>query len=200
VYFEKDGWLFKGNKTMSNLKEAQIDMLLLYMKDDIESEGNTPGTVRFDFTIDKGEDYLAFQEKTELTSEEIQKAIKVSYSRGYIKHPSVSGGKEIYSLTTEGQGRAISIEMAKNYKEKPPQKTVSIGSIHGPTQIGDYNTQNVGGVFEHIITKIDETEAPEKEKEKAKGLLRKALEHPITSAVIGASVGTLITKLGGGKS
>jgi len=183
---------------MSNTKDEQIEMLLTYMKDEIESKGGTPGTVNFDFNVDKGEDYLAFQEQTKLTSDKIQKVLKVSYSRDYIKHPFNKVG--IYSLTTEGHGRAISNEMAKNYKEKPPQQTVSIGSIHGPTQIGDYNTQNIEGVFEHIITKIEKTKAPEKEKEKAKGLLRKALEHPITSSIIGSSVGALIAKLGGGHS
>lgn len=142
---------------------------------------------------------LRLKEKTKLTSDEIQEALNISYSRGYIKRSSLSE-VGIYRLTTEGQGRAISIEMAKNYKEKPPQKTVSIGAIHGPTQIGDYNTQNIEGVFEHIITKIEKAEAPEKEKETAKGLLRKALEHPITSSIIGASVGALIAKLGGGNS
>jgi hypothetical protein len=123
---------------MSNTKDEQIDMLLTYMKDEIESKGCVPGTVYFDFNVDKGEDYLAFQEQTKLKSDEIQKALKVSYSRGYIKNPH--SGEGIYSLTTEGQGRAISIEMAKSYIDKPSRQTVSIGSIHGPTQIGDYNT------------------------------------------------------------
>ncbi|MHA1543446.1 MAG: hypothetical protein ACTSQH_10780 [Candidatus Hodarchaeales archaeon] len=184
---------------MTKTKDEQIDMLLAYMKDEIESKGHTPNIVRFDFDIDKGEDYLAFKEKTKLNSDEIQKTLKVSYSRGYIKYSNVSGDK-IYRLTTEGQGRAISIEAAESYKEKPQQQTISIGTIHGPTQIGDKNTQNIEGVFEYLLSNIEKSEAPEKEKEKAKGLLRKALEHPITSSIIGASVGALITKIGGGNS
>jgi hypothetical protein len=110
------------------------------------------------------------------------------------------GGGEIYSLTTEGQGRAISCETAKNYTEKPQQSNITIGPIHGPTQIGDNNTQNIEGVFEYILTKIEKSEAPENEKEKAKGLLRKALEHPITNSIVGASVSALIAKLSGGNS
>lgn len=183
---------------MTKTNDKQIDMLLTYMKDEIESKGCTPKTCHFNFNRGQ-EDFLAFKGKTELNDEEIDKLLKTCYSRGYITHYCMGGG-ELYNLTTEGQGRAISIEAAENYTEKPPQQTISIGTIHGPTQIGDYNTQKIEDVFEYLLTKIEKSEAPKKEKEKAKGLLRKSLEHPITSSIIGASVGALITKLGGGNS
>lgn len=48
---------------MGNTKDEKIDMLLTYMKDEIESKGSTPGTVNFDFNIDRGEYYLAFKRK-----------------------------------------------------------------------------------------------------------------------------------------
>lgn len=184
---------------MSKVKDLYIDKLLCFMNDYIEEKGGTLGTVRFDFNIDKGEDYFAFKEKTKLSSDEIQKTLNTSYSRGYIGRPYI-GPVPIYSLTTEGQGRAISCEAAKNYTEKPQQSNITIGAIHGPTQIGDNNTQNIEGVFEYILTKIEKSEAPEKEKEKAKGLLQKALEHPITCSIVGAGTSALIAKLSGGNS
>lgn len=182
---------------MSKTKDERIDMLLTFMKDEIESGGDVPSTVRFDFNIDKGEDYLKFKEKTKLNGNEIQETLKVSYSRGYIKHPYVGGG-EIYSLTTEGHGRAISFEAAKSYSEKPQQQNVTIGAIHGPAQIGNNNTQNIEGIFEYVLTEINNSEATVEQKEEAKSLLQKALEHPITNSIIGASVGAVFSKMSGG--
>ena len=180
---------------MSKVKDVYIDKLLCFMNDVIEEKGGTPSTVRFDFNIDKGEGYLAFKEKTKLNSDEIHKTLKTSYSRGYIKHPYLGG--EIYSLTTEGQGRAISVEAAENYIEKPQQQTVNIGAIHGPTQIGNNNTQNIEGIFEYLINEIDSSDVSEEQKKEAKNLLQKALENPVTSAIIGSGVGAIISMLGG---
>ena len=182
---------------MSKVKDVYIDKLLCFMNDVIEEKGGTPSTVRFDFSIDKGEDYLAFKEKTKLNSDEIHKTLKTSYSRGYIKHPYLGG--EIYSLTTEGQGRAISVEAAENYTEKPQQQnlTTTIGVVYGPTQIGNNNTQNIEGIFEYLINEIDSSNASEEQKKEAKNLLQKALSHPVTSAIIGSGVSAIISMLGG---
>lgn len=181
---------------MSKTKDEQINMLLTYMKDEIESKGCTPKTCQFNFNRGQ-EGFLAFKGKTELNDEEIDKLLKTCYSREYITHNCMGGG-ELYNLTTEGQGRAISVEAAKNYTKKPQQPMVNIGTIQGPTQIGNNNTQNIEGVFEYILTEIEKSEAPKKEKEEAKGLLQKALAHPITSSIIGAGVGALISRLNGG--
>ena len=178
---------------MSKIKDEHIDMLLCFMNDAIEEDGSVPNTIEFDFNIGK-EDFLMFKEKTKLSDDVIQQALKTSYSRGYIKHTSMSGG-EIYSLTTEGQGRAISVEMSKNYTDKPQQSSINIGAIHGPTQIGNNNIQNIENVFEYILTEIEKSNASIQEKTEAKNLLQKTLSHPIISSIIGASVGAILNKL-----
>jgi hypothetical protein len=180
---------------MNKIKDEHIDMLLCFMNDDIEEKGGTPGTVDFDFNIGKI-DFLTFQEKTKLSDDVILQALKTSYSRGYIKHPYMGGG-EIYSLTTEGQGRAISVERAKNYTEKPQSPNIHIEAINGPTQIGNNNTQNIENAFEYILTEIENSNASIQEKTEAKNLLQKALAHPITYSIIGASVGVMLNKLMG---
>jgi hypothetical protein len=180
---------------MSKIKDENINMLLCFMNDAIEKNGDVPDTAEFDFNIGK-EDFLMFKEKTKLSDDVIQQALKTSRSRGYIKHPYLGEG-EIYSLTTEGQGRAISVEMAKNYTDKSQQSNINIGAIHGPTQIGNNNTQNIESVFEYILTEIENSNASIQEKTEAKNLLQKALAHPITRSIIGASVGAILNKLMG---
>jgi hypothetical protein len=181
---------------MSKAKDEQIDMLLTFMKDDIESLGRTPQVVRFDFKHN-GEDFLKFKNISELPDEEIIATLKICHSRGYIKHPYI-GPDEIIALTTEGHERAISVEAAKNYKPNPSGQSVNTGNItvHGPAQIGNNNTQNIEGVFEYLIDKIEKSDATNEEKEEAKGLLHKALTHPIISSAIGSSIGAIITMLG----
>lgn len=180
---------------MNKTKDEQIDLLLSYMKDDVESKGRTPQTCQFNFNHD-GEDFLAFKEASGLTDEAIDKTLKICHSRGYIKHRCMGGG-ELNCLTTEGQGRAISYEAAKNYEDKPQQQTFTIGAIHGPTQIGNNNTQNITGVLEYLIKEIDRSDVSEEQKKEAKSVLKKALAHPLTSAIIGSGVGALIAMLGG---
>jgi len=180
---------------MSNTQEERIDLLLSYMKDDIESNGRTPRTSQFNFNTN-GEHFVAFKENSGLTEEDIDKVLKICHSRGYIKRRYMGGG-EIICLTTEGHGRAISYEAAKSYVEKPRQQTLRIGAIHGPTQIGNNNIQNIEGVFEYLINGINGSDASEEEKREAKSLLKSALDHPLTSAIIGSSIGAIITMLGG---
>jgi hypothetical protein len=181
---------------MSKIKDEHVNMLLCFMNDAIEENGDVPGTIEFDFNVGK-EDFLLFKGKTKLSDDIIQQAIKISRSRGYIEHPYMGGG-EIYRLTTEGQGRAISVERSKNYTDNSQQPNITIGTINGPAQIGNNNTQNIESVFEYILTEIDNSKASIREKAEAKSLLQKALAHPITSSIIGASVGAILKKLIGG--
>jgi len=183
---------------MSYIKDELIDKLLCFMKDEIERQGHTPKTYHFDFN-QGAKDFVAFKTKTNLNDEEISKLLKTSYSRGYITLYCTGGG-ELFNLTTEGHGRAISCERAKSFPKTSSGHNINIGTIYGPAQIGDYNTQKIEAVFEYIVNGIENAEAPKEQKEQAKSLFRKALEHPITSAVIGAGVSVLISKLGGGKS
>ena len=76
--------VFEGIKIMGNTKDEHIDLLLTYMKEDVESKGMTPQVCRFDLNHD-GEDFLAFKAKSRLTEEDIDKVLKICHSRGYIK-------------------------------------------------------------------------------------------------------------------
>lgn len=181
---------------MSKIKDEYINMLLCFMNDAIEENGSVPDTIEFDFNIGK-EDFLLFKEKTNLSDDIIQQTLKTSYSRGYIKHASMGEG-EIYCLTTEGQGRAISVERSKNYIDNSQQHNITIGTINGPAQIGNHNTQNIENVFEYILTEIENSNASTQEKSEAKNLLQKALSHPLIIAIIGASVGAIFKKTIGG--
>jgi len=174
---------------MDMVSDEHIDALLCFMNDEIERLGHRPATVSFDLTAGTGEDFLRFQQKLGLSSDEAERVVKTSYCRGYLEHPYCTGGKDILRLTTEGHGRAISVARAKHCVPQSQQPTISIGAINGPTQIGNHNTQTVEALFQYIATAIDKTEAPPEQKEEAKGLLRRFLEHPLTCAVIGAGVG-----------
>lgn len=182
---------------MNDTKDEKIDLFLSFLKDELETMGSTPSTCTFDFN-NNGEDFLAFRAKSNLSEEEIYKLINICHSRKYVEYAYISSGKVI-KLTTGGQGRAISTEAAANYKEKPQQHSVNIGIINGATQIGNNNTQNFKNIFEYLINEIEKNNSSPEEIKEAKSLLKKALEHPITSSVIGASVGALIAILGGTK-
>lgn len=183
---------------MSKIKDELIDKLLCFMKDEIESKGHTPKTYHFDFNHGK-EAFLAFKRQTELSDEEIGTLLKTCYSRGYIT-PYCMGGGDLFNLTTEGHGRAVSCERAESSPKTSSGHNINIGTIYGPAQIGDYNTQKIEAIFEYIVNGIENAEAPKEQKEQAKSLLKKALEHPITSSVIGAGVSVLISKLIEGNS
>lgn len=182
---------------MSKTKDEQIDMLLTFMKDEIESEGSTPQTCHFDFNLDK-EDFLAFKAMSRLTEKDIDKTLKICRSRKYIKYHCMGEG-DLFMLTAEGHGRAISVEGSKNYTERPREPSVNTGNItvHGPTQIGNNNIQNIENVIGGLIEKIDNADASEKEKKEAKSRLRAFLEHPLTNTAIGAGTSALIALCGG---
>jgi len=183
---------------MSKIGDESIDILLCFMKDVIESEGRTPKTYHFDFNNGM-EHFSAFKKHSGLSDEEISKLLRTCYSRGYITHYCMGGG-DLFNLTTEGHGRAISCERAENPSKTSSGHNISIGAIYGHAQVGDNNIQQIETVFENIVNGIENSEAPKEEKAKAKSLLKKALEHPITSAVVGASISALISKLSGGNS
>ncbi len=62
-------------------------------------------------------------------------------------------------------------------------------NIHGAqsVQVGDHNTQNIVNSFEALVKKIESADVPPVQKEEAKGMLRKLLEHPAVVSVIGAA-------------
>ena len=64
--------------------------------------------------------------------------------------------------------------------------------FNGPTQIGDGNTQNFMNCFTQIENMIDNTQAPDAEKQKAKGLLQQITENPLLNTIIGGLLSGII--------
>lgn len=64
--------------------------------------------------------------------------------------------------------------------------------FNGPTQIGDGNTQNFMNCFTSIENMIDNTQAPDAEKQKAKGLLQQITENPLLNTIIGGLLSGII--------
>ena len=110
-------------------------------------------------------------------------------------------GKDERSIVTEatfykhgvsGMGAHYQIKYRKGGQAemKKPNQTIN---IHGAqsVQVGDHNTQNMINSFEALVKKIESSEAPPEQKEEAKGILRKFLEHPAVVSVIGAAAGAI---------
>lgn len=108
-------------------------------------------------------------------------------------------GKDERSIVTEatfyrqgvsGMGAHYQIKYRKGGQAEMKQPSQTI-NIHGAqsVQVGDYNTQNIINSFEALVKKIESSEVPQEQKEEAKGMLRKLLEHPAVVSVIGAATG-----------
>lgn len=58
-------------------------------------------------------------------------------------------------------------------------------------QVGNGNTQEIQAGVSILISAIENSESPPQQKEEAKTLLRKFLEHPLVSSVAGGAIGLL---------
>lgn len=175
-------------------RDEVIDIVLTYMNEFIESNGYLLNNATFNFHVEHKDDE-AFLLENKLTLKEIQSAINVCLSRGYIRGHT---NYKMLRLTPEGQGRAISIEQTK-YKEPVVGSTYHIGILNnnGNAQIGNNNTQQIEQVFNSILRAIDEVDATPDEKDEVKSLLGKFLEHPLTQTAIGTATTVLTSNLGG---
>jgi len=79
-------------------------------------------------------------------------------------------------------------------QKKIPATTINILGSQG-IQIGDNNTQTIVDSFKDIIARIDNGPGTSEEKKEAKSKLKAFLEHPLTSAIVGAAAAGLIQSL-----
>ena len=174
---------------MLNVAENNIDALLIFMNDTLEASGRTTKTCRFAF--DPGNpDYQAALSSTVLTPDDLSTALRSCLSRKLIEHRSIGGGFSSLGLTDEGQGRAISAKLGKNRSyELGNAMHIANLTVNGPAQVGNYNTQEFKNCFQTLIQQIEDSDASQQEKEEAKTMLKKALEHPLTCAIIGGLTG-----------
>lgn len=76
-----------------------------------------------------------------------------------------------------------------------PATTINITNSSG-IQIGDHNIQHIANSFIGLIEKIEASNVPSQEKEKAKSLLRGVLENPTVAAVLGSATAGALALLG----
>lgn len=150
--------------------QSNIDALLTYMNDDMESLGETIKTVYFGFN--EGEnDRVAIDKNLGWPEEHLFKIINISHSRGLV----IKNYRDFsqIQLTEEGQSRAISVKHGKDRSyELGANMQISTLNVNAPSQIGNGNTQNIGNIFNQLIQDIDKSQASTEEKSEAKnGLL-----------------------------
>lgn len=182
-------------------RETLMDELLIFANDDIEELGRTIHTAHFNFE-ETGEDTLKFIKDNPVPFENLASALNACINRGYFKKRAMTAQKYMpLALTEEGQGRAISAELAKHSPAQQQNSgNIQIGTLnaHGPAQIGNHNTQNIENVFTSIIEQIEKSDAPEIEKQEVKNRLKAFLEHPLTGTLIGLAPQAIKALCGGG--
>ena len=70
------------------------------------------------------------------------------------------------------------------------RSTVSVTSSQN-VQVGNNNIQSVAGQFQILLDAIDVSSATPAEKQEAKTLVRKVLEHPVVAAIVGGLASAL---------
>ena len=144
--------------------------------------------------IPDGEDFAEFKRKYPFSDNEIEKAIKTSCVYEYIKCLDFSK----ILLTEKGFARATSVEKANHQKEtNAPVQNITINQA-GNVQVGNNNTIDIQNTFSEIIQKIENSDASSEQKEEAKGLIKKLINHPIIADVLSGSALLAIQKMLGG--
>jgi len=168
--------------------QSDIDLLLTYMNDDMESLGGTINAVCFSFVAGQI-DRTAVDEKFNWPEDHLYRIINICNSRSLLKNKN--GFSHVF-LTEEGQSRAISVKHGKNRSyELGTGMQIATLNVHGPAQVGNGNVQNIHNVFNQLLQKIDESGATDEDKEEAKNRLTKFLEHPLVGSIVGGLAGSL---------
>ena len=169
--------------------QSDIDALLTYMNDCMESLGSTIKTIYFEFNNNEN-DRVAIDKKLGWPEEHLFRILNICNSRGLVMK-SFSGFSNI-QLTEEGQSRAISIKHGRNRSyELGASMQISTLNVNAPSQIGNGNTQSISNVFNQLVQDIDNSQASAEEKDEAKKRLAKFLEHPLVSSIVGGVAGSL---------
>lgn len=169
--------------------QSDIDLLLTYMNDDMESFGGTINSVYFSFAVGET-DRTAVDEKFNWPEDHLFRIINICNSRSLLKKITDSFADIL--LTEEGQSRAISVKHGKNRSyELGAAMQIATLNVHGPAQVGNGNVQNIHNVFNQLLQKIDESCATDEDKKEAKNRLNKFLEHPLVGSIVGGLAGSL---------
>lgn len=184
---------------MANDIDLLIDNILVFMNNEIEERGNTINAVWFNFSED-AEDASKFMTTMDSISyPEILKAANICLSRRYIKRMCSGDPLENLMITELGQARAISYQQRdeKAVTDNAPQVYINNLTNHnGNIAVGNGNTQTANITIQELIDKIESSDASDTEKEEAKNLLGKFIEHPLVNTALGAGAAALIAMLG----
>ncbi len=177
-------------------RDELVDALLIELNDEVDSLGRPINVVRFTFSEEESVDQL---NSLSICFEELARLLDLCLSRKYLKHTLLGGGKYYgLSLTEEGQGRAISADVAKRMPKPSGQSDASIhiGTINASAaQVGNNNTLNIQDFSASLIEKIDQADASDEDKKEAKGRLKSFLKHPLVIAVLGSAAAAAATAL-----
>lgn len=156
--------------------EQDIQKLLEAMNDILERKGERINTFFFNFDDVDNE---AIKE-SKIDPRNVDAVLNACFARELIDRVYPLNNTSII-LTQQGQEQALST------KKQQGGFGMNIGhvTINGPTQIGDGNTQNFANYLSTIENMIDNSQASEAEKQKAKGLLQQITENPLLNTIIG---------------
>lgn len=176
--------------------EAVVDKLLVFMVDEMEAQGSTTNTTRYNFEPDR-EDRIAFVTKYPELEPMLVQALNVCLSRRLVEHKALGSQYDYLGLSTAGQARGLSVKHKR--PDQPTQPTFNIGVLtsHGPMQIGNGNTMSIEAFQAAALAGIEAADAPQEQKAEAKSLLAKVLEHPLLSSVLGGIAGGVTSGLTG---
>lgn len=71
-------------------------------------------------------------------------------------------------------------------------QTINVGN-HSNVQIRDHNRMEFRENIQNLINTIEKSSASDPEKEEAKGLLKKFLEHPLVTTIAGSAAGAFLS-------
>jgi hypothetical protein len=170
--------------------EKNIDSVLMFMTNILEEHGATLDTYEFEF--DPGQpEHEKFMQRSQLDSKVIEETLKACFARKLIefKYIGHAGFSSVW-LTEEGQGRGLSAKLGKNRSyELGATMHITNLNIQGQAQVGSGNVQNINNFLTQLHQQIENADAPTTQKEEAKNLLSKFIEHPLVSAILGGVAG-----------
>lgn len=179
-------------------KEKWIDKLLVFMNDEVEKHGHGVKNVFFNFSEGQ-EDFNSFGTIDPIIFSDFSEVMKSAISRKYVERRTWGSGEfGDLILTESGQGRAISSLNQDRYAlENSGNITIGTLNSSGVAQIGNNNMLNIENMLISLVEQIEKSDATVEEKKEAKSKFKAFLEHPLTCSILGASIGAVLSKIGG---
>jgi len=179
------------------MEDSKVYSLLKFMDDELVRLGRPANHVWFDFSLPEdvryfdgttehkcGEDLKNFISHTGYSEADATEIVKKCYSYEFIR------GSQMSNIWLTEKGRAF----LNNDKTDEEKMVIKIQEIHGNTQIGNNNVQNItiDQVVERLVHEIDTANSSQTEKQEAKWRLARFLEHPIIAPLISSGLASTL--------